>query len=137
MENTTKGNHLTDLSDQFQKLSFSESTGHSKEDNAYNIFRAHHSIFRALMADHCNIFPWNCSDFLICSLSTRHYEARKKKKITKLIYIILSYLKTNENLCATKIFLFLFLGNLTVSTTLISLHTCKCSIGIITQGTLG
>ena len=62
---------------------------------------------------------------------------RPEKKTTKWIYIIFSYLKTNENLCATKIFLFLFLGNLTVSTILISLHTCKCSIGIITQGNLG
>ena len=89
LENTTKGKHLTGLSDQLQKLSFSESTGQPKEDNAHNIFRAHHSIFRAFMANHCNIFPWNCSDFLICSLSTRLYEARKKNHKVNLYHLLL------------------------------------------------
>ena len=100
-ENTATGNHLTYLSHQFQKLSFSESTGHPKEDNAYNIFRAHHSIFRAFISDHCNIFPWNyiknrnCSDFLICILSTSLYDARKKKNHKVNLY----HLPLHRNKC--------------------------------------
>lgn len=115
----------------FKSLSFSEPTGHPKEDNAHDILAVHHSVFSALVAVHGNIFPRNyiknrnCSDFMICILSTALYEVRGEKKITKRTSIISPYVEINENPRAGVIFALLFLGDLTVSTTLISLYISR------------